>query len=140
MMCSLLLDEVESQLARYMRSVECPHCKATYVYKDVDITTRIVKCQNCLKQIEIPENHRMFLKSTFPDISNILSFLEIQSKIPCPDDLKPVIIEEEFKFEREALLNSCPNCSAEIDIGGLIKPDGTVICPKSFKRFKPGNL
>ena len=59
---------------------------------------------------------------------------------PCPDNLKPVIIEEEFKPAREDFLNSCPNCSAEIDIGGLIKPDGTVICSKCFKRFKPDNV
>ncbi|MDH4212414.1 MAG: hypothetical protein OEV85_00680 [Candidatus Thorarchaeota archaeon] len=32
---------------------------------------------------------------------------------------------------------NCPSCNSEISISGIIRPDGFVVCPKCFKKFKP---
>ncbi|MHA1948376.1 MAG: hypothetical protein ACXAAO_05715 [Candidatus Thorarchaeota archaeon] len=63
--------------------------------------------------------------------------IEIPLKaIHCPHELKPRI--EIKKAESPiATKDSCPNCGAKLAIDGLIRPDGSVICPKCFRKFIP---
>ncbi|MHA2023657.1 MAG: tetratricopeptide repeat protein, partial [Candidatus Thorarchaeota archaeon] len=49
-------------------------------------------------------------------------------------------VEYGKQLVKKAQGSNCPHCSVEIAISGIIKPDGSVICPKCFKKFKPGNL
>lgn len=45
------------------------------------------------------------------------------------------------KVQTEVPKYYCPNCQEELsDIAGVVRPDGSVICPKCFKRFTPQNL
>ncbi|MHA2386365.1 MAG: hypothetical protein ACXAEE_09170 [Candidatus Thorarchaeota archaeon] len=42
------------------------------------------------------------------------------------------------KAQPKATRHSCPLCKEELpDISGVVRPDGSVICPKCFKRFMP---
>ncbi|MFW9864173.1 MAG: hypothetical protein ACFFEX_17360 [Candidatus Thorarchaeota archaeon] len=45
------------------------------------------------------------------------------------------------KVQTEVPKHYCPHCQEELsDISGVVRPDGSVICPKCFKRFTPQNL
>lgn len=42
------------------------------------------------------------------------------------------------KTKSETTKYTCPNCQKELgDITGVVRPDGSLICPKCFKRFIP---
>ncbi|MHA1943887.1 MAG: hypothetical protein ACW96M_05765 [Candidatus Thorarchaeota archaeon] len=56
----------------------------------------------------------------------------------CPETLKtPITRKPGSKVKGQ---NSCPHCGSEMRVGGMIRPDGLVICPKCFKKFKPESL
>ncbi|MHA2312474.1 MAG: hypothetical protein ACXADC_15825 [Candidatus Thorarchaeota archaeon] len=45
------------------------------------------------------------------------------------------------KAQTETPRHSCPNCKEELtNISGIVRPDGSVICPKCFTRFTPQHL
>jgi len=71
--------------------------------------------------VELPRRQRII--TTIPLVS-----------LKCPEKLKPVIGK---KIGTE---NNCPHCGAEMTLGGMVRPDGFVICPKCFKKFKPEKL
>jgi len=42
------------------------------------------------------------------------------------------------RAKSEATTYTCPNCQKELgDLTGVVRPDGSLICPKCFKRFIP---
>ncbi|MHA2024263.1 MAG: hypothetical protein ACW98U_00060 [Candidatus Thorarchaeota archaeon] len=53
--------------------------------------------------------------------------------VDCPKKLKPIL-----KKKPATGGNVCPHCDSELSLNGLIRPDGLVICPTCFKKFKPG--
>ncbi|MCK5265358.1 MAG: hypothetical protein KAR03_07095, partial [Candidatus Thorarchaeota archaeon] len=56
----------------------------------------------------------------------------------CPETLKTQISPKPgSKVEAH---NSCPHCGSEMAVGGMVRPDGLVICPNCFKKFKPENV
>lgn len=141
---SILLEEMENHLAWTVRSITCPKCGAKFVYKDADAMNRAVQCQNCLNPLEIPENHPMFSKSTFPDISIILEELEVQREKYSEDaeELVSKIMKQaegrnkqkeekpdSKQFQMSSNTTKCSNCGAKyLYRSHHLNPDGTVDC------------
>jgi hypothetical protein len=85
-----------------------------------------IRCQVILK-VTVERPRWNWLEITIPLLSG-----------HCPDELKPVLTKKKpLGSARDAFQNKCPHCDAELDVGGMVRPDGTVICPKCFKRFTP---
>ena len=63
-------------------------------------------------------------------------YLTEQIKKPSPKhELRK--LEEIVPEAQQGPTQNCPSCNSEISISGIIRPDGFVVCPKCFKKFKP---
>ena len=66
-------------------------------------------------------------------------YLTEQTKTPPPEPEWEIRDYEEkvTKIQQGISPNCCPHCNSEVSISGVVRPDGSVVCPKCFKRFRP---